>query len=617
MYDVSLDDATRIAKRDFGQPNAADILSVQLAVNTWQACMLDCGVGSGAVLDMRTRIIKCGLTEVHAWCKDVCSVLLDSLATGEDITSTGYSLVKRFSGQRQIIAHITEVILRSTPPVEVASHYSARESAALHCALQVLCYLDRFTFSTVDENKVVSSLDKFKDANRLCKQYEYDWSSFPGSVIRYLVTDEFLQLLPEPLAYNIYDANFSSGSVCDPHPDVWRGHQQTKLGKFYSLARYELYYCKDYRYPYPLHSGYDHPVIGHYPRLQCVPKSFGGFRVIAPESAYNSFMGGAALEALRRSLTKSGAMRYINERDQSVNRTLALDGSSTGSWATIDLSSASDTISKVVFHSVVPRWYSNFISRFESDWVEVPCGNNYYLVKLHTLFTSGNRLTWLNEAVYFLAIARAAAKFCAPFVGKSPNHVRVFAFGDDLIVPEWAYDTVLDFLRAFGHIVNDDKSYNTGQFRESCGIWAYRGEVVTPLFWPRAVLEDKAHIVLTSADLQHKAILSGYPRMADCCAEFARTHHRTMTTSSVGSPYADLWDAEKDEWFDSTHRHTRLTEGTVVSDYDDLAAHVAYYQHLQYGPLYLSEEDLEQGISSSRLQELLTSNEGKRPRLVP
>lgn len=620
MYDVSFDDATSIVKRDFAQPNNQDILSVQLAANAWLNCIADCGVGAGAILDLRIRLIKSGLIEVHSWCKDVRNVLLDLLATGEEEAFAEYSLVKRFSGQRRFIALLVDQVLDGPLPVSILTRFTDFRSAAVHCALQILCFLDRFTFSTEDESKMTRSLEKFKDANKLCKVCEYDWGSFPGGVLRYLVADEFLQLLPKPFAYNIYDANFSDGSVCDPHPDVWSGHQQTKLGKFYSLARYELYYCRDKRYPYPLHCGFDHPGSnrkGHYPRLQCVPKSLGDFRVIAPESSYNSFMGGAALEALRRALRASGAMRYINERDQSVNRTLALDSSSTGSYATIDLSSASDTISKSVFHSVAPRWYSNFISRFESDWIEVPSGKDSYLVKLHTLFTSGNRLTWLNEAVYFLAIARAAARFCAPFCGESPARVKIYAYGDDLIVPSWAYDTVCDFLRVFGHIVNDDKSYNTGHFRESCGVWAYKGEDVTPLFWPRAMLEDKPHIVLTAADLQHKALEHEFPRMAEYCAEFARAHHRTMTTSSVGSPYADLWDADVDEWFDSTHKHTRLTDGKVVIDYDDLAAHIAYYQYLQYGPLYLSDEDREQGISSSRLQELLTTNRCVKPRLVP
>jgi hypothetical protein len=48
-------------------------------------------------------------------------------------------------------------------------------------------------------------------------------------------------------------------------------------------------------------------------------------------------------------------------------------------------------------------------------------------------------------------------------------------FGDDIIVRKDAYDFVTAALELFGFRVNGDKSFNTGNFRESCGGDYYHG----------------------------------------------------------------------------------------------------------------------------------------------
>lgn len=56
-------------------------------------------------------------------------------------------------------------------------------------------------------------------------------------------------------------------------------------------------------------------------------------------------------------------------------------------------------------------------------------------------------------------------------------------YGDDIIVPvEW-YDTLVEYLSALGFIVNKDKSFSTGFFRESCGKEYFHGKDVSPLYF--------------------------------------------------------------------------------------------------------------------------------------
>jgi hypothetical protein len=57
---------------------------------------------------------------------------------------------------------------------------------------------------------------------------------------------------------------------------------------------------------------------------------------------------------------------------------------------------------------------------------------------------------------------------------------QVRVFGDDIIVPQSAYEVVTQILEAVGLKVNVDKSFGSGNFRESCGTDAWRGDDVTP-----------------------------------------------------------------------------------------------------------------------------------------
>jgi len=72
-----------------------------------------------------------------------------------------------------------------------------------------------------------------------------------------------------------------------------------------------------------------------------------------------------------------------------------------------------------------------------------------------------------------LPISRQSIHIC----GKS-----VFVYGDDLIVPVDAASATCSTLHTFGLKVNAKKSFWTGKFRESCGMDAYDGTDVTPVY---------------------------------------------------------------------------------------------------------------------------------------
>jgi hypothetical protein len=55
-------------------------------------------------------------------------------------------------------------------------------------------------------------------------------------------------------------------------------------------------------------------------------------------------------------------------------------------------------------------------------------------------------------------------------------------FGDDIIVRKDSYDFIVKALNMFGFLVNDDKSFNVGYFRESCGGDFYKGHDIRGVY---------------------------------------------------------------------------------------------------------------------------------------
>jgi hypothetical protein len=100
----------------------------------------------------------------------------------------------------------------------------------------------------------------------------------------------------------------------------------------------------------------------------------------------------------------------------------------------------------------------------------------------------GNATTFPVQSVVFSLIAIAAI---LEYEGKIPSfgnarrvarNVRVF--GDDIIIKTEHYPLVTSWLTSLGLVVNSQKSYSTGKFRESCGLDAYDGYDVTPTYLP-------------------------------------------------------------------------------------------------------------------------------------
>jgi hypothetical protein len=204
-----------------------------------------------------------------------------------------------------------------------------------------------------------------------------------------------------------------------------------------------------------------------YNSISFVPKTAKTDRSIAVEPLLNSFLQLGVDKVLRKKLCKHG----YDLKDQERNKVLARLGSIDGSLATVDLSSASDSISYELVRFLLPTEWFLLLDSLRSGAYKL--GG---VVSTYEKFCSmGNGFCFPLETLIFAAAARAAIH--------EVNCGRCHAvYGDDIILPTEAFKSIERILGVCGFSVNRRKSFSDGPFRESCGADWYRGQDVRPVY---------------------------------------------------------------------------------------------------------------------------------------
>ncbi len=202
-------------------------------------------------------------------------------------------------------------------------------------------------------------------------------------------------------------------------------------------------------------------------RLSFVPKNAKTYRAIVVEPPLN----GMAQLALGDYIAKRLRLVGVDTRDQTKNQRLAREGSITGLLATLDLSSASDTIARKLVWHLLPWEWANVLDCCRTPSIEHE-GKRYDLEKFSSM---GNGYTFALESLIFWALAKATAE-------ETSSQGEVTTFGDDIILPRTAVPLFREVMRACGFILNDDKSFWDGPFRESCGCDYYAGIDIRPCY---------------------------------------------------------------------------------------------------------------------------------------
>jgi hypothetical protein len=231
--------------------------------------------------------------------------------------------------------------------------------------------------------------------------------------------------------------------------------------------------------------GQEYGVSGDLAKLITVPKSNTSKRTITVEPVVRQYVQQGLNTVLRDSISCCSVLRNcLALTDQSKNQNLALEGSRTGRWATMDLKSASDLLSVKIVEFTFgfrPRFLS-WLIRARSP--RVKDGSLRYDMKKFA--GMGNATTFPVQSVVFASLAIAAILEGSNLYPSFGNIVRVSrrvrVYGDDIIVPSEHAHQVAVWIHSVGLKVNTKKTFAVGNFRESCGVDAWKGYNVTPLY---------------------------------------------------------------------------------------------------------------------------------------
>jgi hypothetical protein len=211
-------------------------------------------------------------------------------------------------------------------------------------------------------------------------------------------------------------------------------------------------------------------------RMTTVPKNEDTVRTIAIEPSGNMALQLAAGHYLEETLRMIG----LDIRcQQPRNKELARIGSVTNRLATIDLSAASDRISLALVRALFPPEWVELLETIRSSHIEVPGFGSHELAMVSTM---GNGFTFplMTLIICSLIYGYRAQRRSSPNLFIDWTFTAVF--GDDIIIPSHEFGECVSVLVGAGLVVNYDKSYSDGPFRESCGGDFFRGYDITPFY---------------------------------------------------------------------------------------------------------------------------------------
>lgn len=255
-------------------------------------------------------------------------------------------------------------------------------------------------------------------------------------------------------------------------------------------------------------------------RVITVPKTLKTPRIIAIEPVCMQYAQQSILEPLVASLEEHKLTKgKLNFSDQTVNQRLAKASSKNGRLATIDLKDASDRVSVKLVELMLESVPSlrDAILACRSTTADVPGHGVQHLAKFASM---GSALCFPIEAMVFytvtlVAITRSLGSRLTPeLLFRASRRVRIY--GDDIIVPVDYVQTVMSELEAFGLKVNRHKTFYSGKFRESCGVDAYDGVPVTPVYVRRKLPTSRrdAQEIVSAISLRNQLYERGCWRSA-------------------------------------------------------------------------------------------------------
>lgn len=353
---------------------------------------------------------------------------------------------------QQLRTEYKELLFLPVKP-HLLQYFKTTDPGDFYIILQWVSFLSKVELRSVDRSSEIDDYVLFEEE---LSTWSYEESEVKP--LRDIITEWFS-------SYHIGDPKISSGAKSEiPRRNVTL---PTCLA--------HLHYVPEH----PEWAAYNSRPCNREARVEIVPKSMVTGRTVCPDSVTMGYYQQATSAGMLDSASKD-FRSLVNLHDQSRSRELARVGSIDGSYGTIDLSAASDSVTTDLvcrIFSGVPSLLRDLLGS-RSLTAKLPTGQS---IRLRKFAPMGSATCFPVECVVFASVCEASRRACS-----SPR--RSVVYGDDLVVPCEYVDDVVQRLQSLNFTVNLHKSY-FGQvrpvFREACGGQYVDGKDVTPLMISR------------------------------------------------------------------------------------------------------------------------------------
>jgi hypothetical protein len=374
---------------------------------------------------------------------------------------------------------------------------SPRDVACLRLARSLFKKLNDEVEPEADER----CLKKFLHSDELCRNWELITHTTKDEELVGLFQDEvdrFLHPMGEPLVQSYFDilCRGKAGpgaSLGAKGTDFYTKFFASKLSAtsstLYNL--YNEYVCwfptwVDAELSRSLNLGTLDIVRGN--RLSFVRKTRDISRSICTEPSLNMYFQLGLGEIIGDRLKRYFGIDLSDQPEK--NRAMARRGSIDGTLCTIDLESASDSVSMRLCAQFLPEWFYTILEELRSPEVSI----DGQWRELNMVSSMGNGFTFPLQTMLFSCVVRAVVRWHRGEGSK--DHSLFGVFGDDIICHSDYGDDVCRLLSILGFRINRTKSYFVGPFRESCGADFYEGQPVRGVYIRSLLTQQDRYVAI-------------------------------------------------------------------------------------------------------------------------
>lgn len=326
------------------------------------------------------------------------------------------------------------------------------------------------------------------------------FTELAGLVTKYHQPRNHLDL--GPLQLNIFDESFRWSHLSDREPvDTRWGLKAQDLDVF---IRHNRPRC-----------------VQNYCKLQAVAKNRKKARLIGKMHPDHVYLQLALEKSFKRRISKNTFWsKAIPLTDQRIPSEKAIWASLSGVWATLDMSAASDWVSKWLVENFTPPEIWAILKDTRAEYAEI----SGVMHEVYSYGQMGDGTTFVILSSIIASIVLATLELCGADCS-NPYDPPLIVYGDDIQIPTRYADAVVFYLERYGLKVNRDKSFFSpgGCFRESCDGWGAFGYPVKPVWLkcePAPNDPESIESVLSSARLLDER---GFTNVADMLYERVET----------------------------------------------------------------------------------------------